>query len=202
MQQIDLGLPAPLAWAVAPPDWAGDGNTGLTVSAPAETDIFVDPAGGEPVLSAPRLLGPAPEGDFQFSARVRVDFAASYDAGCLILWSGPRHWAKLAYERSPQGAPMVVSVITRDVSDDANGFVVADGAPLWLRISRLGPAWAFHASTDGARWEFVRHFRLDPAATAVELGLSAQSPTGAGCAVWFDRIGFSASPLGDLRDGR
>ncbi|MEN3609627.1 DUF1349 domain-containing protein [Plantactinospora sp. ZYX-F-223] len=202
MQQIDLGLPTPLDWEVAPPDWARDGITGLTVSAPAQTDLFVDPAGGEPVLSAPRLLTAAPEGDFQFSARVRVGFADSYDAGCLLLYSGPRHWAKLAYERSPQGAAMVVSVISRDVSDDANGFVVDDAAPLWLRISRLGPAWAFHASTDGTWWEFVRHFRLDPAATPLRFGLSAQSPTGAGCPVWFDQISFSATRLADLRDGR
>ncbi|MDW5329245.1 DUF1349 domain-containing protein [Plantactinospora sp. KLBMP9567] len=202
MQQIDLGLPTPLDWEVAPPDWARDGITGLTVSAPAQTDLFVDPTGGEPVLSAPRLLTAAPEDDFQFSARVRVGFAGSYDAGCLLLYSGPRHWAKLAYERSPQGAAMVVSVISRDVSDDANGFVVDDAAPLWLRISRLGPAWAFHASTDGTWWEFVRHFRLDPAGTPLRFGLSAQSPTGAGCPVWFDRISFSATRLADLRDGR
>lgn len=202
MQQIDLGLPAPLEWEVAPPDWRGDGSAALTVSAPAGTDLFVDPAGGEPVLSAPRLLGTVPDGDFQFSARVRVDFTDTYDAGCLLLHSGPRHWAKLAYERSPQGAGMVVSVITREVSDDANGFVVAEGVPLWLRISRLGPAWAFHASTDGTWWEFVRHFRLDPAATPVRIGLSAQSPVGAGCPVWFDRIVFSPTRLTDLRDGR
>ncbi|MEQ4300245.1 DUF1349 domain-containing protein [Plantactinospora sp. B6F1] len=202
MQQIDLGLPTPLHWDVAPPDWSPDGVTGLTVSAPAQSDLFVDPAGGEPVLSAPRLLAPAPEGDFQFSARVRVDFAGTYDAGSLLLYSGPRHWAKLAYERSPQGPAMVVSVITRDVSDDANGFVVDDGAPLWLRISRLGPAWAFHASTDGTFWQFVRYFRLDPAAAPLRFGLSPQSPTGAGCPVWFDRISFSATRLADLRDGR
>jgi Uncharacterized conserved protein len=195
-------IPTPLIWEVAPASWQ-DGDDGcLTVVAGPRTDLFVDPAGAEPVLTAPRLLGPVPSGDFQLSARVRVGFAATYDAGCLLLYAGPTTWAKLAYERSPQGAGMVVSVITRGVSDDANGFVVPAEAPLWLRVSRLGPAWAFHASTDGVRWHFVRHFRLDATAEPLRIGFEAQSPTGEGCTAVFDRIGFEATRLGDLRDGR
>jgi hypothetical protein len=200
--RTDIGLPMELDWEIAPTRCRREDDGALTVVAPARTDMFVDPAGGEPVVTAPRLLGPAPEGDFQFSARVRVDFADSFDAGCLLVYAGPRHWAKLAYERSPQGAGMAVSVITRGFSDDANGFVVADGAPLWLRIARLGPAWAFHASTDGKWWEFVRHFRLDPADEPVRIGLEAQAPVGSGCTVTFDQIAFHATRLADLRDGR
>ena len=58
-------------------------------------------------------------------------------------------WAKLCFEYSPQREPMVVSVVTRGLSDDCNSFVV-DGATVWLRIARVGSAFAFHASTDGA----------------------------------------------------
>lgn len=194
-------IPTPLAWEVEPAEWRRNRETGLTVTAPAGTDMFVDPAGGEPMLGAPRLLGPAPSGDFRLSARVRVDFAAIYDAGCLLLYGGPRNWAKLAYERSPQHTGMVVSVVTRDVSDDANGFVVPDGAPLWLRVSRVGAAWAFHASTDGSWWHFVRHFRLEAADEPLRVGLEAQSPTGSGCTVEFDRLHFEEGRPADLRDG-
>ncbi|MEE6263235.1 DUF1349 domain-containing protein [Plantactinospora sonchi] len=194
-------IPTTLTWEVAPAEWHQNGDDGLTVTASGGTDMFVDPAGDAPVLSAPRLLGAAPDGDFRFSARVRVGFSATYDAGCLLLYAGPRNWAKLAYERSPQTSGMVVSVITRDVSDDANGFVVPDDAPLWLRVSRLGPAWAFHASTDGSWWHFVRYFRLDEQAEPLRMGLEAQSPTGSGCTVEFDRIGFETGRLADLRDG-
>jgi len=199
---IDLGLPTELNWEIAPAHWRRGDAAELQVTAPAQTDMFVDPAGGDPVVTAPRLVGPAPEGDFQFSARVSVDFTGTYDAGCLLVYAGTRHWAKLAYERSPQGTGMVVSVITREFSDDANGFVVADGAPLWLRISRLGPAWAFHASTDGKWWEFTRHFRLDGAEEPVRIGLEAQAPVGPGCQVRFDRIAVTADRLAELRDGR
>ena len=81
---------------------------------------------------------------------------------------------------------MVVSVVTRGVSDDCNSFVV-DGASVWLRIARVGPAFAFHASTDGVSWSFIRHFALEAAATP-SVGFAAQSPTGDGCAVTFERI--------------
>lgn len=170
----------------------------LAMTAGPRTDLFVDPEGGPPALNAPRLLG-RPAGDFQLSARVTVDFADTFDAGVLALYADDRAWAKLCFERSPQGEPLVVSVVTRGVSDDANAFAVA-GHSVWLRISRLGPAHAFHASTDGARWLFVRHFALEPA-DGLSVGFLAQSPTGAGCSVQFDEIVYRSERLTDLRSG-
>lgn len=94
---------------------------------------------------------------------------------------------------------MVVSVVTRGVSDDCNSFVV-DGNAVWLRVARMGAAYAFHASTDGRNWRFVRHFVLDPNGEP-SLGFAAQSPTGDGCAVRFERIAFEPARLADLRSG-
>jgi regulation of enolase protein 1 (concanavalin A-like superfamily) len=176
-----------------------DDGASITIEAGPRTDMFVDPAGGDPVVDAARLLGPVPDGDFQFSARVRVGFAATYDAGVLLLWAGERNWAKLCFERSPQGTGMAVSVVTRGVSDDANGFTV-DGDALWLRVSRLGGAWAFHASVDGERWHFVRYFSLGVDAP-VRIGLEAQSPVGDGCTVTFTHLRWVPGRLSDLRDG-
>jgi regulation of enolase protein 1 (concanavalin A-like superfamily) len=103
---------------------------------------------------------------------------------------------------------MVVSVVTRGVSDDANAFLVADRS-VSLRISRLGHVYAFHASTDATTWQLVRVFTLGdtPADTPADtvaghrIGFEAQSPTGDGCTVTFDRIGFVAERLQELRDG-
>src|SRR5690606_40829434 len=52
------GLPVALSWQVPPVSGRIDGGV-LTVAAGERTDMFIDPAGGEPVLTAPRLLGPA-----------------------------------------------------------------------------------------------------------------------------------------------
>ena len=201
-----MDLPFPLSWAVPAETFRSDDGA-LSISAGPRTDMFVDPGGDAPSLGAPRLLGAPPDGDFQLSARVRVGFAATYDAGALLVWADPANWAKLCFERSPQGRPMAVSVVTRGVSDDANGFTV-DGDTLWLRVSRLGPAWAFHASTSASTrdsagttcWHFVRHFALAVPAP-VSVGFEAQSPTGDGCTVEFDQIRFVAGRLADLRSG-
>jgi len=79
----------------------------LSVTAGPQTDWFVDPGSGEVTGNAPALVAPIP-GDFTLSARIEVDFAATYDAGSLVVWAGPTRWGKLAFERSPQGEHMVV----------------------------------------------------------------------------------------------
>ena len=177
----------------------------VEVLAPPHSDIFVDPSGesgtaAETLLNAVTLLGAPGEGDFVFAARVRADFRATFDAAVLLLWADERHWAKLCFERSPAGSLMVVSVVTRGVSDDANSFTV-DGDEVWLRISRVGRVFALHASTDGGWWHFVRAFALGDDLGEVRLGFEGQSPTGDGCAVRFDRASFARTTLGDLRNG-
>jgi uncharacterized protein len=191
-------LPAPLAWDAAPASWSLDQGPLLTIAAPARSDLFNDPAGGEPKAAAPRLLGPV-EGDFQLSARVRCAFAGAFDAGALLLWADERRWAKLAFEVSPQGEAMVVSVVTDGRSDDANAFVVGDGA-VWLRISRIEAACALHARLEGEPWRFVRHFAL-AAPDVLRAGFLAQSPTGDGATARFDEIAFVPERLTELRSG-
>jgi regulation of enolase protein 1 (concanavalin A-like superfamily) len=192
------GLPFPLHWQLAPERWHVGDDGSLTIEAGPRTDLFVDPQASPPALNAPRLLG-RPAGEFQLSARVTVDHAATFDAGVLLLHAHDAAWAKLCFERSPDGEAMAVSVVTRGLSDDANAFVV-EGRRVWLRASRVGPAFAFHASTDGARWRFVRHFALEPA-DQVSAGFLAQSPTGSGCTAVFDVIRYRAERLTDLRSG-
>lgn len=189
--------PAPLAWAVTPAAWSQEGGA-LRIEAGPRTDMFVSPQGDPPTLNAPRLLGPV-SGDFQLAARVTVGFAATFDAGVLLVWRDERTWAKLCFEYSPAGQPMVVSVVTRGESDDANGFTMERNT-VWLRVSRIGPALAFHASRDGQWWELIRHFKLD-AGDAPLVGFEAQSPTGEGCSARFDEIRFTAERLADIRSG-
>lgn len=200
-----LELPA-LPFALSPygPDgrWTvADGA--LTGRAGPRQDRFVPPAGDalDPASDAPRLLGAAPEGDFQLVARVTVGFRAAFDAGVLYVHVGGRAWAKLCLENSPD-VPTVCTVVTRGHSDDANSFTV-DGDSVWLRVSRTGRAFAFHASRDGAHWTFVRVFTLDGAEAAggTLVGFMAQSPVGEGCTVTWDRIEFRPRGLTDLRDG-
>jgi uncharacterized protein len=183
-----------------------EANT-LILTGAAGTDLFISPSGTEPARDAGRLMGTPPAGDFRLSARVTVGFASAFDAGVLFVEAGERHWAKLCFEFSPQARPMAVTVVTRDFSDDCNSFEVT-GAALWLRVSRTGSAWAFHASADGAWWRLLRYFTLDDAGSRQQespgrarIGFLAQSPTGDGCTAAFDQIGWQPGAPADLRDG-
>jgi regulation of enolase protein 1 (concanavalin A-like superfamily) len=192
-------LPFPLRWATAPAAFTQDGGT-LRATAGPRTDLFTSPEDGTARAGAPLLLGPV-SGDFQLSARAEPDFASAFDAGALIVREPGGDWAKLAFESSPQGTTMAVSVVTRGRSDDANGFP-HDGKGLFLRIARRGGAYALHASADGTYWELVRHFTLGgDAGGPVEAGFAIQSPTGEGCAVTFSEIRFARETLAELRDG-
>lgn len=192
------GFPLPLTWQVAPATWSIDDRGSLSVTAGPLSDIFINPQGGSVVLNAPRLLGTV-EGDFQLSARVRVEFVSTFDAGVLVVWVSESEWAKICLEYSPLHQPMVVSVVTHGKSDDANGFLVPSHEA-WLRVSRLGPAFAFHASLDGKRWELIRHFPLQ-VGVAVSCGFLAQAPVGAGCTASFEDIRFSSQRLAEIRTG-
>ncbi|MFD6245508.1 DUF1349 domain-containing protein [Streptomyces roseolus] len=194
-----LPLPLGLAWATPPASWSLDGDV-LTVTAAARTDLFTDPLDGTRRRDAALALTAPPDGDWQLSARVRVGFAGAWDAGALIAHADDEHWAKLTFERAPDGTDGVFSVVTRGRSDDAVAAPVTVDA-LWLRISRTGDRFAFHSSEDGARWRLVRQFALGTD-RPVRVGVVAQSPVGDGCRTAFDRLRLTPTTLAHLFDGR
>jgi regulation of enolase protein 1 (concanavalin A-like superfamily) len=194
------GLPFALSPEGDPPAGCRILRGELTLTGAASTDLFIDPAGSvTPPPDAGRFIGLPPAGDFTLRAQVSVEFASMYDAGVLLLWADAEHWAKLCFEYSPQRVPTAVTVVTRQTSDDCNSFEV-DGNSLWLRVTRSGDAWAFHASTDGAWWRLLRYFTLGNTGL-VRVGFLAQSPTGEGCAATFAQIGFGTGAPSNLRDG-
>ena len=149
--------------------------------------------------NAPAFVMPA-AGPWVLHARASAEHGATFDAAVLVVQADESTWAKLCLELSPQGQVMVVSVVTRGESDDCNS-VVAEG-PVWLRVSRLRRAFAFHYSLDGAEWHMVRYFSLGLDEQApVEVGFLAQSPTGPGCTATFSGISFEQQELADIRSG-
>jgi len=169
----------------------------LRLGAGALTDVFSSADGSEPRLGSPRLVARV-GGDFLLSALVGATFVSKYDAGGLLVWLDELNWAKLALEQSPAGEPTIVSVVTRGVSDDCNSWPAE--SPTWLRVARIGPAYAFHVSTDGSTWSLVRHFALAESGDPL-VGFVAQAPTGEECTATFESISFAPERLADLRSG-
>lgn len=197
MTTVLPGMP-PLEWV------NGDGvvqqpTTGsLRLTAAAGVDWTNDAFGG-PQQHAATLLGFEAPGEFSLSARATViGERTTFDAAVLAIWGDRDHWAKLCFEYSPQGEAMVVSVVTNEYSDDCNSTLVLDDA-VYLRVTRSGAGWAFHSSTDGQSWVFVRVFRLAYSGP-VSVGFLAQAPMGASCVAQFDDIRFSTVIPSDFRN--
>ena len=108
-------------------------------------------------------------------------------------------WIKLAVERGVDTAYNVVSVITNNWSDDANGELISTNK-CWLRITRKGDFWGLHYSADGIRWRFVRCFGLDLPST-VKVGFGIQAPLGDDCEGKLDFITLSDDSIENFRDG-
>lgn len=198
MDEIKLPiLPHPGHWLNQPRSWDYSAEGQLTITAVAKTDWFIDPQGAVNVSNAPVLLFPT-TGACVLSTQVSVNHLATYDAGVLMIYENPRSWAKFCLELSPQGLPMIVSVVTKGVSDDCNAFAVK--GPVYMRASKLEKAYAFHVSEDGNYWNMIRYFQLEDHQNA-QLGFEAQSPTGESCTATFGKIRFEERLLTDLRSG-
>ncbi|MFJ8742961.1 DUF1349 domain-containing protein [Embleya sp. NPDC127516] len=196
------GLPFPLT--AGGPDgarWRTVPDGTLEIVAAEKSDLFIDPTAGpgQPPSALTRLTG-AVAGPFQLSARVRVDFQHTFDAGVLVVWADETTWLKLCFEFSPAGRGSVVSVVTRGASDDANSWDVA-GDAVYLRVSRMTHAFALHSSADGRTWHLVRVCSLGtPIDMPVEVGFLAQSPNGPGCRTTFADVTFTPDEAVDIRN--
>lgn len=195
-----------LNWAITPADWAISEENQLQITAGATTDLFNDPATpGKSSNSAPVAFFTPPHSAFLLSAKVKVEFGATYDAGTLQVYFDENLWGKLCFEYSPQCIPMVVSVVTRGESDDCNS-VAIEGHEVYLRVAynENTQTCAFHYSLDGSYWHLVRYFGWGNAfksGNQPKAGFSSQSPTGPGCTVFFSQINYSATTLADIRNG-
>ncbi len=192
-------LPGPVRWKHRPSTWQSQSGDTLIIEARPDSDWFADPAGDAVKDDAPAALFIPPDQDFTLSARVAVDFASTFDAGVLQLRESDSLWAKLCFEYSPQGQPMIVSVVTRGRSDDCNSCPI-EGQEVFLRLARLGDTFAFHYSEDGRFWHLVRYFTLGPL-NNLQVGFSSQSPTGRGCRTVFSKVKYVAEGLADIRGG-
>ncbi len=178
----------------------------LSMEAQPRTNYFVNPDGSPADHSAPvaALVIEAPV--FSLYARVRTGLGSLYDAAGLIIETGDPasgrvgEWGKCVIELSPFLRPTIVSVVTRDVSDDANGEELHT-PEAHLRLHRNGPILAFHWSLDGAVWKLVRLFSLKGMDCPLRAGMIVQAPMGDALGAVFSGICLETGVTIDLRNG-
>jgi regulation of enolase protein 1 (concanavalin A-like superfamily) len=192
------GIPEPLIWQHPTSSWKIENGQTLSITGGKATDWFASPMGGERRDNTPRLLF-KPADDFVLSAKVTVDFRSRWDAGVLVLYVNDTLWAKLCFEMTIEKHPTIVSVVTRDRSDDNNSIAI-NGSSVYLKIAKAGQAIFFYASEDGEKWTIIRAFSLG-AAPDLRIGFSSQSPVGDRCTSTFSEIHYLPKRV-DLWSGK
>jgi len=170
------------------------GKSDLFIRAAAKTDMFRDPQATYNTDNAPKLMFLA-DTNFVLSAGIEHPFTSKWDGGAIVIRQDSLHWVKFCYEKDYTGAHRVVSVVTRDISDDCNS-ISFESNKVYLKVAKSGNAFTLYCSPDNVNWLLVRHFQLD-APGKVEAGFLAQSPDGPGTMVRFSNIQYQAVKIKD-----
>jgi regulation of enolase protein 1 (concanavalin A-like superfamily) len=162
-------------WMNQPQSYAVEDKS-LKITVNEGTDFFNNPEDSSVVGSAP-LLYQDVAGDFVAKALVQPDFSAQWNAMALMVYLDSLNWIKFAFENSDATGPGIVSVVTKGVSDDANGVILNEEVRVWLAIARKGNIYSMHWSVDGEDFKMARLTAMGNQ-KAVKIGIEAQSPVG------------------------
>ncbi|MEP6846691.1 MAG: DUF1349 domain-containing protein [Panacibacter sp.] len=191
------GIPYPLHWEIQPLHFSARGNT-ITIVAGKKTDMFRDPNATYNTDNAPKILF-KPKDNFVLRASIEQAFANKWDGGAIVLKSDSLNWIKFCFEKDYTGARRVVSVVTKDISDDCNS-VEINSNKVFYKIAKADNVVTLYYSTNGTKWFLIRHVQFD-AKPEFEVGFLAQSPTGTSCTVTFSDIIYEERKISDPYTG-
>ncbi len=177
----------------------------IEIVAPPRSDYFrgrntqsEDGAFSEAPANAPYYYTEV-EGDFVLKAKLTHEFLDTYDACALMVMKDLTCWAKACFEKTDFDTHAVVSVVTNETSDDANGCNI-EGNSVWMQICRVNNEFSILYSTDGEKFFMMRYFDL-PVEPVVKVGLVAQSPIGRGGKRIFEHVSLEKKSVENLRAG-
>jgi regulation of enolase protein 1 (concanavalin A-like superfamily) len=187
-----------LRWLNEPKSFKLEQNS-LTVVAEKGTDFFNNPEDGSIISTAP-LLFKQIAGDFVAKALVRPDFSSMWNAVAIMVHIDSTHWIKFAFENSDATGQSVVSVVTKDLSDDANGVILAEQDMLWLKLIRKGNIYSMLWSQDDKTYKMARLTAM-PSVDSLKIGIEAQCPVGESATHEIRYFNVEKKTVEDLRKG-
>ena len=190
-------IPYGLYWENTPESFALKNNE-LTIVAGGKTDMFRDPNVTYNTDNAPKLLFTADE-NFVLTASVEHSFTSKWDGGAIVIMQDSLNWIKFCFEKDYTGARRVVSVVTKNISDDCNSVEIPTNK-VFYKVAKAGNVITLYYSTDGIKWFLIRHLQFDTT-NGFKVGFLAQSPTGNSCEVKFSNITYSAIKIKDPYTG-
>lgn len=186
-------IPGSLHWEIAPTGFTLGANV-ITITAGEKTDMFRDPNVTYNTDNAPKLMF-APDQDFVLVAGIEHGFVHKWDGGAIVLKKDSLNWVKFCFEKDYTGARRVVSVVTKNVSDDCNS-VEIPADKVYYKMAKAGNVITLYYALDGRKWFLVRHLQID-ATGGWKVGFLAQSPTGSSCTVKFSDIRYESRKIKD-----
>jgi uncharacterized protein len=186
-------IPYPLHWDNDPVKFSIQKNS-LTIVAGEKTDMFRDPNVTYNTDNAPKLLFKADE-NFVLTASIEHAFTSKWDGGAIVIKSDSLNWIKFCFEKDYTGAKRVVSVVTKNISDDCNSAAIT-GNKIFYKVAKADNVITLYYSADGKKWLLIRHLQFE-AKPGFEVGFLSQSPTGTRCTVKFADIHYSNRKIKD-----
>jgi hypothetical protein len=190
-------IPHFLKWDNSPVKYSSK-NGVLSITAGPKTDMFRDPNVTYNTDNAPKLLFTADE-DFILSASIQHSFTHKWDGGAIVLLEDSLNWIKFCFEKDYTGAKRVVSVVTKDISDDCNSAEIINNK-VFYKLAKAGNVITMYYSLDGKKWLLIRHLQFNNK-KSLKVGFLAQSPTGDKCEVKFSDIHYSTKRIKDPYTG-
>jgi len=169
-------------------------NNEMIMVAGEKTDMFRDPNATYNTDNAPKLLF-RPDNDFILIASIEHSFSSKWDGGAIVLKQDSLNWIKFCFEKDYTGAKRVVSVVTKNISDDCNSVEIKTNK-VYYKLAKADNVITLYYSLDGKKWFLIRHLQLDTD-KPLTLGFLAQSPTGKKCEVKFSNISYQAKKIKD-----
>jgi regulation of enolase protein 1 (concanavalin A-like superfamily) len=185
-------------WMNKPDSFTIENGT-LAVAAPKGSDFFNNPEDQSITATAP-LLFKEMKGNFIAKALVQPDFSGLWNAVSLMVYIDEMNWIKFAFENSDATGKSIVTVVTKKVSDDANGVILSEQDQVWLKLIRKDNIYSMLWSLDGKEFKMARLTSMPPA-ESVKIGIEAQSPVGESVIHRIHYFGLEEVTVEDLRKG-
>jgi regulation of enolase protein 1 (concanavalin A-like superfamily) len=198
LANITIGNLGDFKWLNEPKSYEIE-NGKLKVVAEKETDFFNNPEDKKKTSTAPVLFKEI-NGNFVARALVRPDFTSLWSAVALMVHIDNDNWIKFAFENSDATGKSIVSVVTKNVSDDANGAILSDQDQIWLKVVRKENIYSMHWSENGKDFKMCRLSTMAEA-DSVKIGIEVQSPVGESATHQIDYFEIEKITVKDLRKG-
>lgn len=183
----------PLHWENQPLAYSIKGDS-LVIKSGEKTDMFRDPNVTYNTDNAPKLLF-VPDSDFVLTAKIHHPFKTKWDGGALVLKADSLNWIKCCFEKDYQGFHRIVTVVTKDVSDDCNSQAIKGNA-VFFKIAKAGNVITIYVSETGKNWYLIRHLQINNA-LEWKLGFLSQAPVGSSNTVTFTQIKYRKHTIKD-----